>query len=103
MVYGHTAPNDAVEQVKNCEYGGKIYWIAVRYFFTAYFIIANLLNVADGTGKVPGMGMNHAPARRVGATLACPLTGHIGKGHAKGVLRNKIYIEPVNVTVCEDK
>ena len=42
------------------------------------------LFAADGAGKVPGMGMENAPARRVGAALACPLTGHIGKGRAKG-------------------
>jgi uncharacterized Zn-binding protein involved in type VI secretion len=39
---------------------------------------------ADGAGKCPGMRMDNAPARRVGAALACPLTGHISKGRAKG-------------------
>jgi hypothetical protein len=42
------------------------------------------LFAADGAGKIPGMGMENAPARRVGAALACPLTGHISKGRAKG-------------------
>jgi diketogulonate reductase-like aldo/keto reductase len=28
--------------------------------------------------------MNYAPARRVGTALACPLTGRISKGRAKG-------------------
>jgi hypothetical protein len=45
---------------------------------------ANLLNAADGEDKFPGKGMGHAPARRVGAALACPLTGHISKGRVKG-------------------
>jgi hypothetical protein len=31
------------------------------------------------------MRIENAPARRVGAALACPLTGHKSKGRAKGV------------------
>jgi hypothetical protein len=42
------------------------------------------LFAADGAGKGPGMRMDNAPARRVGAALACPLTGHKSKGRAKG-------------------
>jgi hypothetical protein len=49
------------------------------------------------------MGMDHALARRVGVALACPLTGHISKGHAKGVLRNRFYRMEVEVTVGEGR
>jgi hypothetical protein len=54
----------------------------------------NALFAADGSGKYPGMGMNHAPhpeagnrrflRRRVGVPLARPPTGRISKGHDKG-------------------
>jgi hypothetical protein len=49
-----------------------------------------VLFAADKTDKNPGMGMDHAPARRVGVALACPLTGHKSKGHAKGVYGLKV-------------
>ncbi|MDR1956900.1 MAG: hypothetical protein LBQ30_08610, partial [Treponema sp.] len=40
--------------------------------------------VADGAGKCPGMRMDNAPARRVGAALARLLKRRISKGRAKG-------------------
>jgi hypothetical protein len=43
-----------------------------------------LLFAADGAGKVPGMGMENAPARRVGAAFARPFTGRKSKCRDKG-------------------
>jgi hypothetical protein len=53
--------------------------------------------------KCPGMRIENAPARRVGAALACPLTGHISKGRAKGVYGINAPVLGIRAAVGEGK